>query len=397
MEAEMPLRRLRPGACRTGLLCLALLAPFTGCSTKAQRQTKFMRTVEVTDLSTSELRFRSYEFARFSASVVEAAADEIMAETDDPHVRHNALVWKTNAIPTMYAATFRTDPLLGFWDGWVLSAQMRAYLTDGAGSDLFGDWQSVAIRAADEIFERAATMARNFQTSGDLTGELEFIDDWVRDHPVTGLSFRREPTAVAWVDYLGFDEPGGIAAAASIDAQVADLQARMNIYAEHLPKQARWQAQILASGYVETEHVSRFLANVDVIEEQIRALRTSVDSMEAVFTDIQGILHEEVGVLTDDLTFQREAAFDQIDEMRLAAMADLRAEADRMLDLVRGEREAVMADLEGLTSTLIEDAVDRFDRLANRLFWRFTAVVAIAAAIVVAAFFYTGRKKAASV
>lgn len=382
-----------PYASLAGTLCLAASLGISGCATKTPRQTPLMRHHAETDLSAAEVRFRSYEYARHFASGVEATADKIIAEAEDPRVKLNALLWKANATAAMYAAVFSPDPLLGFWDGLILAAQMRQFLEAGTGSDLFGEWQPDAVSVAIALEEDAWTVSRRANRSGDTSRGEAFVAEWVGDHPITSLDFRRDRTAAEFVEWVQFDDPSGIAAAASIDAQVADLLERLEMYGEHLPKQARWQAQLLAADYLHSDQVGTLLADVQRISDEIEAVRASLDSIETVFGDFQGILDRAVDGLGDNLTYQRETAFAEVEALRLAAMADVAAEAERLLAELSRQREAVMADMEGLTSAAIDRAVDRFERLADRLFWRFTLLLVAASAAAVGAAVYLGRRR----
>lgn len=377
---------------RTVVLCLAVMTA-SGCATKTPRQTPLMRNYADTDLSAAEVRFRSYEYARHFVSLVEATADDIIAGADDPQIRLNALLWKANATAAMHAAVFGPDPLLGFWDALILTAQMRQFLEVGAGSDLFGAWQSRALAVARTLEEDVWRASRAASRSGDSTRGEAFVAEWVGGHPITSLAFRRDRTAAVFIEWVQFDDPSGIAAAASIDAQVADLLERLEMYGEHLPKQARWQAQLLASDYLQSDQIGTLLADVQRISAEIEAVRVSLDSIGAVFGDFQGILNRAVGGLGDNLTYQRETAFEEVDALRVAAMADVAAEAERLVVELSRQREAVMADMEGLTVAAIDRAVNRFERLANRLFWRFTLLVVVASAAAFGAALYLGRRR----
>ena len=62
-------------------------------------------------------------------------ADRIRTETRDPAVRRRALAFKADAIPAVYTAAYRADPLVAAVDTWALAFQVREYVESGAGRD----------------------------------------------------------------------------------------------------------------------------------------------------------------------------------------------------------------------------------------------------------------------
>ena len=82
------------------------------------------------------------------------------AETD-PSIREAAVRWKINSIPAMQAAVFQLDPLAALADAWGLCAQMERFFATGAGKDLFGDSQRIAVQDSLTLSEEAAALARS--------------------------------------------------------------------------------------------------------------------------------------------------------------------------------------------------------------------------------------------
>jgi len=91
---------------------------------------------------------------------VQTAADEISAAETDPSIREAAVRWKINSIPAMQAAVFQLDPLAALADAWGLCAQMERFAT-GAGKDLFGDSQRIAVQDSLTLSEDVAALARS--------------------------------------------------------------------------------------------------------------------------------------------------------------------------------------------------------------------------------------------
>ncbi len=100
--------------------------------------------------TTSELRFHVYRYESVFAAAVQTAADKIALEEEAAY-REVSIRWKINSIPAMQAAPFQLDPLAAFADAWGLTAQMERFFSVGAGKDIFGDSQHIAVDASREL------------------------------------------------------------------------------------------------------------------------------------------------------------------------------------------------------------------------------------------------------
>src|SRR5262249_50991212 len=95
------------------------LAVATACAPiAARRQTDIMEKTGKISVSTAVLRARVNDLVDRFAGKIERTADQIIAETEDDTVHRRALVMKVDAIPAVYAAGFRADPLAAAIDLW---------------------------------------------------------------------------------------------------------------------------------------------------------------------------------------------------------------------------------------------------------------------------------------
>ena len=128
------------------------------------------------DLATKSLRVRMNEFAdRFQAEIA-SAADEIAASAGSP-IDRRALVWKSESAALCDRSAYRNDPLGAFIDTWCLCVQMREYLTDGSGHDLFGEYQPTAIAAAERNETLIAQIAQSVVAEGKFSRVQGSIHD----------------------------------------------------------------------------------------------------------------------------------------------------------------------------------------------------------------------------
>ena len=118
------------------VIVLAALAPaLTGCKTTQPRSALMEKTPNLAQ-SPERLRIQVRSLVPLMLGIMESAADEVLASTNDPRIRSAALHFKADGIPTMYRALFQPDPVAAVLDAWVLVAQMRAFFETGKGKEM---------------------------------------------------------------------------------------------------------------------------------------------------------------------------------------------------------------------------------------------------------------------
>jgi len=369
--------RVRPAHSSLLLIALGLAA----CSTAAPRQTGFQETMGV-EASSREIRIRATGYAMMFSQTVEIAADSILRLASDRTIAQNALVWKSYAVPAIYRSAALPDPLMAWIDGWVLTYQMTDFLTTGNGKDLFGDLQPLAIEATRFI-------EGELQRAFDLTGrerdpELAAqVRRFATENPLTNPYYFRHSPLEVLATYLGEDYVSGLQAVGSMTELMEDMSQRLNMYAELLPRSGRWQAELMLAEMADPERSAIYLEILNQLE-----------AMETLNTFLLN---------TPDLVAeQREILLEAVDRQRLAFEAALEkyvaGATDEILAGITPEREAAMAELEGILHAEIGEAVTRLDgsiaravvdidgaltRAVDQLFVRLLQLVAIVGVVAV--------------
>jgi hypothetical protein len=167
---------------------------------------------------------------------------------------------------------------------------------------------------------------------------------------------------------------------------VADLSERVTIYAEFLPKQARWQAELL---------IHETLQDVD-FEQVVETTRSLADTLERITTTVEStpeLISRERQATTDALeeitrlliASSNRQRLDTIDELRVervAVLAALQKERQAVVEALRVERAATMVELGELLDHSVERSFDRADRLMDGIFWRALVLLALGAVAV---------------
>lgn len=375
---KAPLRcRVRPVQYSLILLVVGLAA----CSTAAPRQTGFQESLGV-DVPSREIRIRAAEYAMTFSQTVEIAADSILRLTSDRTVARNALLWKSYAIPAIYRSATLPDPLMAWIDSWVLTWQMRDYFETGAGRNLFGDQQHLAVEAARLI---SGELERAVELSGQKPGPGlgAEIRQFATEHPLTNPYFFRPSPVELLASYLGQDQISGLQAVGSMTELLEDMSHRLNIYAELLPRSGRWQAELMMAEMADPERSAIYLEILNQLE--------AMETLNAFLLNAPDLVDEQRDILLEAIEQHRMAFEDALQRSVAGA-------TDEILAGITPEREAAMAELDRIMQDEIQEAVTRLDasiaqavvsidgaltRAVDQLFVRLLQLVAIVGVVAV--------------
>jgi len=157
---------------RLGVAVIALgaLTVAAACAPKiGQRQTQVMQRSGKVSVSAAELRARVNDLADRFMGRLEEAADRIAADSPDRNVDRQALAFKIDAVPSVYTAAYRVDPLAAAMDVWALAFQLRRYVDAGPGGKIFGAQQPLAKDMAGDLLA-SAPRTTNGPEPGSKTG-----------------------------------------------------------------------------------------------------------------------------------------------------------------------------------------------------------------------------------
>ena len=378
------------------LAIAASVVMITSCAPKAgSRQSAMMRQTRM-QVSADELRTRVYNLANRLTGLTENAADRIREEATDPGVRRRALLWKMEAIPAYHMAAFRGDPLAAAVDVWGLTLQLKFYFEEGQGSEAFGPHQPIATEAMasmlGEVYALAVAVAADDDT---LARNAARLQEWARANPLEH-GFIARPTATSLlVTLLGGDPQSAFAAVGQMKDTVEDLSVRLNSFAALLPKQARWQMELVGERAMGSEEVIRALADLTAMAEL--AARS-----QAILDDIPGTVRMASGGASEMLDSQREAILEAIERQRLETLefateqrdvlvASLRQERLETVDVLRAEGVEVLAGVEAISQRTVANAIGELRSLVDYVLVRFAVALALALVLGAAALWLATR------
>ena len=171
----------------------------------------------------------------------------------------------------------------------------------------------------------------------------------------------------------------------AIGESLGDLNARLDSYNVYLPKQARWQAELLLSDIARDPQVDAVMSNVVVLSSALAKTSSSLERMpetmgqarEAIRADVDGerlaaqaFLRDERLQTLDAVRQERIATIAAMHNERLAATADLRGERQAVLAAVYNEEAAVMNDVNAQSEKTLKDLDSRGRGLIDHFFLR---------------------------
>jgi hypothetical protein len=354
-----------------------------------------MQGTDVT-VSAEELRIRVRALAVPFSGIMEEAADQFMADNNEPEWIRRALLWKINGIPAIQRSLFVQDPLAALLDTWVLVAQMRLYFEEGPGSDARG--RAYALRAVDRMEDRLKTLAVSISADGDIDHVIDLVYEIAGKAEINESFTTRAATSAELAEFTAEASPGIGSAVGALTTSLDDVWSRMDVYSVFLPKQARWQAeymvlelaggedpkQVFDSISSVTDSIDRIAATVEVApgllseereivlrtlqEERIIALKTLQEELKTAY---EFISNERIATFSESLAAERKAMLEALTVERIAT-----------LEAIHQERVAAMADLDAIVGGLAEDSMVRVvDHLFVRLF-QLVVILIIGGAII---------------
>jgi hypothetical protein len=332
-----PNRTTRSAWIRIEASLLALVTAGACAPKTARRQTDIMAKSGAVSASAVELRTRLNDLADRMSGRIEMTADQIRLEATDRAVRRRALALKADGIPAVYSAAYRPDPLVAAIDVWALAFQVSQYVEEGAGRDAFGHQQALARGCASELVADAdAVIQRIANTPEAFTRARARLAHWVKENPVEH-TFSSRPTVATFMAEMRFEERDAFAAVGAVSETVETLAERLNTYAALLPRQARWQAELLVSD-VAGEH------GVEGTQGDIHAVGDAARRMSDLLAEAPGAAEAGASV-RDVVGAERRALLEGVDHQRVQTLEYLTAERIAVLAALREDRIAVVETL----------------------------------------------------
>jgi hypothetical protein len=367
------------GAALVALLVALLGASACGAPKVTKRQTDIMEKAGTVSVSAAVLRVGVNDLVDRFAGRIEQSADRIVEEADTAAVRQRALALKANAIPMVYTAGYRADPLSAAIDVWVLAFQFREYVESAAGHAAFGPQQRVLHDTAGEQLADVDAVMRTIAIKPEHFDRARpQVEQWATGHPIA-QAFAGRSSGASLLTSLK-SEQDVFLVVGSLSDTLENVSERLNTYAAQLPKQARWQAELLASQMTTGLKLDQAVADFHDVATAARHATGVLDGIpalidlereilaterRAVLAGVDGQRVQTLAVLTDYVTSERLALVAAVREERLATIA-----------AVDHERLATIAAVETMRKLTVDSSLNGLRDLVDYTIWRLAMLIA---------------------
>jgi len=279
-----------------------LVAIASGCASRAPQ------TAIAND--TTPDRIALNRFVQYFSVRVERAADDIAQQTNDPSVARNSVYWKMRAIPAVQAALLIADNQAAAVQLWLVCEAQRQFFDTNASFG-FGDFQSIAQEATQEIDERVKRLASTLLTPEQVKLAEEEIHEYVEGNVSrTGLqptpeavrswsqslsSILRKPVEVIQAPLSSLNPTSGLSDTALAVQNFSDEFSRARTELGYMPSELRWNTQLLMMELEERLDLSAMTAGV----AQVGA---SADSLAATAKTLPEALRTQLTAFAEDLS-----------------------------------------------------------------------------------------------
>ena len=356
-----------------------------GCLSQNTKKASSIKSTKNVQSSAPELSSRNQSMLALYSAEIEVAADKIISESPSPTAQRQALVWKAEAIPVMQTSLLNTDPVAAVLDTWAFIFQMTAYMERPALKEKLGESYPVVADTLRNMEAEMEQVVRLGAPTANVADLRQRVVAWADAHPIQASLAGRQSVDPDVIRKAGQSDLGVTTSIKTLAEAMGDFTARLDSYNVYLPKQARWQAELLLTDFTHDPQISTAMSDFAALSESAAKASGNIDRLpelvdqtrKAFEADVDGerlsaqaFVREERLSALYDLQEQRIATIDALHTERLATTAQIREEREAALKELRGQEIAVMNEFKAFSEKKIQDLDTRGRSLINFFFLR---------------------------
>ena len=374
----------RLAQCFSCALCGSVLA--VGClSANNTKKASSLKSTKNVQSSAPELSSRNQSMLALYSAEIEVAADRIISESPSPVAQRQALVWKAEAIPVLQSSLLNTDPVAAVLDTWAFLFQMTAYMERPAVKQKLGESYPIVAEALRNMDAEMEQLVRLGAPTANVADLRQRVEAWAEAHQIQTSLAGRQSVDPDVIRKVGQSDLGMTTSIKTLAEGMGDFTARLDAYNVYLPKQARWQAELLLTDFTHDPKISDALSNFEVLSDSAAKASGNIDKMPALVdqtrmafkADVdsqrlsaQAFVREERLSTLYALQQERIATISAMHTERLATTAQIRGEREAAMEVLRSQEIAVMNEFEAFSEKSIQDLDTRGRSLINYFFLR---------------------------
>jgi hypothetical protein len=268
------------------------------CSNRKEPLLRDKRTLARTNVSVDVLQRQLDDFEEVFASRTKSAAAEIDRLSGDPRIMRMTLLWRSRAITALHNIFEQPQPIVVLVDSWLLCMRLTNYIEAGEATNIFGDFQPVALAAAKELEAQIQDIARGILSEELFDQTASGLRNLALANPIqSGFGKTLMYSTHVKKDQPGFFESvlkiplSPVRALEGVDRtpeaiyDFSTTTRRLTDVVQELPESSRWQLLLLLYDLEETDMAKSFLSSLQKISDSSARLATTTEQFTSTLED----------------------------------------------------------------------------------------------------------------
>lgn len=296
-------------------------------------------------------------------SDIVATASDIAAGTKNRKVRENTLKWKIRTHSACQAYLLEEDPRVGFVSAWTGAVQLRKYLTEGEGKDIFGKQQRSAVATARKIEAAAVVLGRRHFPSEAIEAARDDIERLAEKYAASAPFVSEEITVhksqsedlgrVLGIPLLPVTALEGVGGTPRAIDRFTDTAREFENTVQYLPQRMRWEMELLLLEMESLGAVDTALREFKEFTESIRAMNELADKLPG---KVRAEFEKSLSAIEEaQPKFQATLAEASETVERAKGVAEQLAAAAQAWQATAGETRLLLADWKALKQETDDD------------------------------------------
>ncbi len=212
------------------------------------------------------------------------------------------------------------------------------------------------------------------------------IDNWAEDNTINSLYFNRKSIIENLAELVGPFKAGIGKSVVEMTESLQDMSSRMNIYSQFLPKQMRWEMQLVL---VQLEMKNLIDTSMSTMSQLNAMSGIMPGKMDSLLTVSLSELHLITGIATASIGNERLAMQHWGSGLTDSLTLLMLNESNRWENIVNEQREMAMLGANDIVSA----SADPVNEMIDHAFWRGVQLLLIAVVLFVLALWVNRKLK----
>src|SRR5262249_26468447 len=179
--------------------------------------------------------------------------------------------------PVLQTSLLRDDPISATMDAWTYIFQMSAYMEQPAVKQGFAGSYPVVEATFKRMDAEMRQLVQIAAPKANIDAVRQSLVSWAKEHLLQASLAGRQSFDPERIRKLKESDLGTMGSIKALGESLGDLTARLDAYNAYLPKQARWQADLLLNDFAGRPEFGAAMSNAKTLSD---ALAKSSNAME---------------------------------------------------------------------------------------------------------------------